>query len=119
MVMLVVPALLNTIFCELLLPTFTLPNAIVDGFAFRTELDVTPVPVMAIAWGELGALLAAEIPPIDTPALVGANVAVKGIDWPAFTVTGAVIPVIEYPAPAGARELIVSAAVPLLEIVTV
>jgi hypothetical protein len=119
MVMLVVPALVSTMFCELLLPTFTFPKAMLDGFALNTEAVETPVPAKAIDCGELTALLVAPTLPIEAPALVGANVAVKGIDWPALTVIGAVIPVIEYPAPATERVLIVSGAVPLLEIVTV
>jgi len=117
--MLVVPALVNKTFCEALLPTFTFPKAMVDGLAFNTDVEATAVPVMAIDCGELTALLVTETPPLDTPATVGANVTVKGVDCPAFTVTGPVTPFIENPVPEAPIALIVSGAVPLLEIATV
>jgi hypothetical protein len=113
-----VPALVSEIFCEALPPTLTLPKAMVDGFAFNIVVVPMPVPVRPTDCGELGALLLKDILPDALPVTVGANFAVNDAVCPAFTVTGAGRPLIEYPVPEADIELIVSVAFPVLEIVT-
>jgi hypothetical protein len=106
-------------FCEEFPPTFTLPNAITPGFTARTIDPAAPVPVRARDWGEFGAFEVNETFPEESPAVVGANFAVNVAVCPAFTVTGAARPLIEYPVPEADTALIVSAMFPLLDIVTV
>jgi len=77
-----------------------------------------PVPVKAIVCGEFGALLVIATPPVELPATVGANFAVKERDCPGLTVLGTVIPLIEYPDPEADAELIESGPFPELDTVT-
>lgn len=113
-----VPALVNETFCEELLPTFTLPKAMLAGLAFSSVVAAIPVPVRPIDCGEFGALLLKDMAPDALPVTVGANFAVNEAVCPAFTVAGAGRPLIEYPAPVADIELIVSGAFPVLDIVT-
>ena len=43
-----VPPLVNVMFCEELLPTFTLPKAKLDGLAVNSVVEARPVPVRPI-----------------------------------------------------------------------
>jgi hypothetical protein len=68
-VTLALPEFVNVTVCEFVCPVVTLPNDIVLGEAVSVE-DV-PVPLSAIAIGELGALLTTEMLPVELPEVVG------------------------------------------------
>lgn len=81
---------------------------------------VTPVPEMARAVGEPDALLVKEILPVSAAATVGANFTLKVVEPPAFTLTGAVSPlIVKSGDPLKVACEIVSVALPGLETVTV
>jgi hypothetical protein len=88
----VFPVFLSKMLCELLLPTTTLLNVADAGVADATAWR--PVPDKAIVAGEFGALLLIEILPAGAPALVGVNVAVKVVFWPAVRILPAAKPLI-------------------------
>ncbi len=59
-----------------------------------------------------------EMPPEALPAVVGANLALKVVFWPALRVIGAVIPLKLKPVPEGLAAEIVMLAVPVFVNVT-
>src|SRR5207248_961245 len=89
-----VPPLLSTIFCELLLPVIMFPKLTLDGFGVScgSAVGEAPVPVSAIALGELPALLAAVTVPLNVPAAPGAKVIVRLVLCPPATVAGRIVP---------------------------
>ncbi len=68
-----VPVLFSVTFCVALLPTVTLPNAMLDGVAVNEAL--TPVPESDTIAGELLALLTTEMVPVILPVEAGENFA--------------------------------------------
>jgi hypothetical protein len=94
-----VPLFLSVTFFELVAPELTLPKAKLVGFADRTTVPATPVPVRATVEGEVGALLVIVMLPGRLPAVVGAKWAMKVVFAPAATVLGVASPVKLYPAP--------------------
>lgn len=87
-----VPPLVSTTFLELVVPALTLPKARLVGFADRTTVPETPVPVRAIVEGEVGALLVIVMVAGRLPAVVGAKVALKVALAPAAIVLGVANP---------------------------
>ena len=63
--------------CKALLPTFTLPKAMLAGFTLSPGVAESPVPEREIEVGEFGALLTSEMLPITLPATAGAKRTVK------------------------------------------
>jgi hypothetical protein len=91
------PVLFNVMVCEPLLPTTTLPNATLDGFADKP--GCTPVPVIGIVIGDPGALLVIEMFPAGLPVAAGVNFAVN-VEFPPEPIEiGRVNPLTEYPVP--------------------
>jgi hypothetical protein len=108
--------LFNVIVCEPLLPTTTFPNATLVGFADRE--DCTPVPVIAIAVGDVDALLVIEMLPAGLPVAAGANFAENVEFAPPAIVMGSVNPLTEYPVPEAVSAEIVRVAFPgLLKVI--
>ena len=77
------------------------------------------VPFNATSVGEFGVLLVTVTLPASLPAALGANCTVKLVLAPAASVIGSVDPLIVYPVPEITAELIVAAALPVLESVIV
>ena len=98
-VTLVVPLFVSVIDCVLLLPTPTLPNAKLPGFATRAVFAATPLPEMARVCGEFGALSANTMLPVVPPAVAGVNVTLKEALCPAPRVAGNARPLIPNPLP--------------------
>ncbi len=96
-----------------MLPTATLPNATLPGFAFKVEEVATPVPTMLTVCGEPGALSVNVILPVPAPAVVGANCALKETLCPAVNVVGKESPLIPNPVPSTVAMLIVRLEFPL------
>jgi len=69
------------------------------GLAERFKTGATPVPLIGILVGELGALLTGESVAATLPVVVGVNFTVNALDWPAATVSGKFNPVRAKPAP--------------------
>lgn len=117
MVTLVVPAFCSLIVCEFVVPTITLVNVADAGVAVMP--DCTPVPVMDTVVTAGVALLVREIVPLERPATVGANTALKFALEPAPTEIGSVNPLTEYPVPDAESAVTVSVAFPRLLIVMI
>lgn len=94
-----VPALVSVTVCVPLLPTETFPKATLAGLIVSCGCVAVPDPLKAIESGELGALLTIEMLPVALPAEVGENLAVNDVLCPAFSVNGAVRPVMLNPVP--------------------
>jgi hypothetical protein len=94
-----VPAFVSVTVCVPLLPTETLPKATLAGLIVSCGCVAVPAPFKAIESGELGALLTIEMLPVALPAVVGENLAVNDALCPAFSVNGAVRPVMLNPVP--------------------
>lgn len=94
------------------LPTDTLPKATLAGLIVSWGSVAVPDPDKAIESGELGALLTIEMPPVALPAAVGENLAVNDVLCPAFSVNGAVSPVMLNPVPDALPAEIATLAVP-------
>ena len=90
-VTLAVPMLWRSTGRVLLIPSITLPKAVVLGL--MDSRSVAPVPDNDTLAGELVALLTTEMLPVALPATVGANVTVKDVVWPAARVRGIERPV--------------------------
>ncbi len=80
------------------LPTFTLPNPRLVGFALSAPA-VTPVPESDIVRLGFGASEVIVTVPEAFPLVWGANVTVKVVLADAASVSGVVIPLMENPAP--------------------
>ncbi len=102
MLTLELPELVRVTVCgALLLPTVTFPKLRLVGLAVRRKVEVTPVPLNAMAEGELGASLTSERLPVMLPALAGAKATLKLVLCPALRVSGTVRPVMLKPFPEG------------------
>ena len=97
MVRLALPELVKVTLCEAVVPTRTLPMAMLVGVTVRPAW--TPPPESVIVAGELVALLTTEILPVTLPAAVGANVTLRVAVWLAAKVSGRVKPLVLNPAP--------------------
>ena len=103
---LVPPELVSVTDKLVLLPTCTLPNARLAGFAVSVPC-VTPVPVsgmLKLGFAPLEVMLTL---PLAAPLAVGEKCTVKDVLWPAFSVTGGASPLTLNPLPlAGAAEIV-------------
>jgi len=109
------PVLVRLALSKLLLPKFTLPKLRLVGFAVSRKVAVTPVPLRAIASGELGALLTSETAPVTLPAALGVKPTLNVALLPAAMVSGTVMPVRLKPLPDTVAWEIVTLAVPPLD----
>ena len=91
------PALVIVTVLGLLLPSVTVPNATGEGLS--EICGATPAPLKGRVFGELLALLVSVMLPDTFPVTVGANITVRIVEPPAFTVTGVVKPLSLNPAP--------------------
>ena len=107
------PLFVSVKLCELLLPTSTFPNAMLDELDPNSCVAATPVPESGIASGDPAALLTNEIDPETAPAPVGANAALNVVLPPAATVAGTVMPLMLKPVPVAVADVIVNAAFPV------
>jgi hypothetical protein len=89
-----------------LLPTWTLPNARLVGFAVSVP-GVTPVPESGMLRLGFEPLEVMVTLPLAAPLVVGANEIVNVVLWPAVNVRGRVSPLKLNPAPlAAAAEMV-------------
>jgi hypothetical protein len=79
---------------------------------------VPPVPESATTSGEFVALLTTVTLPARLPAIAGANVTLKEVDWPAARLSGRVIPLVLNPVPVALTCEMETLEFPVLEIVT-
>lgn len=79
---LVLPVFVSVTVCVLLLPRFTFPKLRVVVLAESCNAPATPVPLIAMVLGELGALLTNETLPVTAPALAGENATLKVVLCP-------------------------------------
>ena len=107
------PLFVSVTFCELLLPTATLPNAMPDVLALSDSVLATPVPESAIEVGELAALLTNETEPDAAPIPDGPNATVNVLLAPALIVAGTANPEMLNPAPDAVACEIVRLALPV------
>ena len=105
-----VPVFDNVTATDPLPPTGMFEKGTLAGFAVRTPC--VPVPATAIDTVGFEAVVEIVIIPEATPAVVGANWAVKDAVVPAAMVCPALIPVALKPAPVKVTWLIVTVAVP-------
>lgn len=112
------PVFVSVTFCDVLVPTATVPNVRFDGDTLSEYVAAPPVPDNEIAVGEVGALLTTEIEPVTLELLAGLNTALNVADPPAGIVTGAVNPVVLNPLPVTENCEIVRLAFPGFEITT-
>lgn len=91
-VMLTFPVFVSVTPSALRLATNTLPKFRLVVLELSDGADAMPVPLVAIANGELGASLTTEIEPAAFPADVGANTTLKAAFWPAAMLIGSVRP---------------------------
>ncbi len=120
MLTLELPVSVSVTVCAALLPKFTLPKLRLVGFAVSRKVAVTPVPLRAIASGELGALLTSETAPVTPapvtlPAALGVKPTLNVALLPAAMVSGTVMPVRLKPLPDTVAWEIVTLAVPPLD----
>ncbi len=115
MLTLELPVSVSVTVCAALLPKFTLPKLRLVGFAVSRKVAVTPVPLRAIASGELGALLTSETAPVTLPAALGVKPTLNVALLPAAMVSGTVMPVRLKPLPDTVAWEIVTLAVPPLD----
>jgi hypothetical protein len=106
------PEFVNTMLCELLLPTTTLPKSRLLALELSNGDDATALPLVEIASGELGALFLNEIEPVTFPAALGANTTLNVALLPAAMLIGSVRPDVLKPAPATLALEIVTLVVP-------
>jgi hypothetical protein len=117
-VTLVLPPFMSVIVSEPLLPTTTLPKAILPGFELKVAFAATPVPDRVSTCGEPGKLSVKAMLPVAPPATVGVNCTVNEALWPALRVIGVVIPFMLNPVPETCARLMVRFAFPLFVNVT-
>jgi hypothetical protein len=114
MVTLEFPVLVKEEFKSLSLPTLTLPKLRLDVLKDSSCVPASPVPLNAIVYGELGALLVSEIEPVTAPAAPGANTTLNVVFELAGIVIGALRPEMLNPVPVTLACEITRLAVPLL-----
>ncbi len=100
MVIALLPAFVMVMLLEVELPAFTPGKLMLLGLAVSVTVAAVPVPLKETTLGEVGALLITLIDPVSTPAVVGANSALKVAFPPAATATGVANPLTLYPLPA-------------------
>ena len=114
------PELVRVSVLLLLAPTWTLPNAKLEGLGVSTP-GVTPSPVKlnttVLFFPKV--VVANETLPLKLPAPVGANVIVTEAELPAFRVKGMARLLIANPAPLSVAWLTVRSVPPLFASVTV
>jgi len=88
-----------TVCVALLLPTVTFPKLKDVGLAESVRIGATPVPLIGILVGELGALLTRESVAATLLEVVGVKFTVNALDPPAATVSGKFSPLRAKPAP--------------------
>jgi hypothetical protein len=101
MVRLVPPVLVRVSLSDFEVPTCTLPNARLVGFAVRAPC-VTPVPesgMLKLGFAPLEVILTL---PLAAPLVVGEKSTVNDVLWPAFNVKGKVSPLKLNPLPLAA-----------------
>jgi hypothetical protein len=106
------PAFVKTTPSELVLPVNTLPKSRLPTLAVSIGADVSALPLVEIANGELGASLAREIDPVTFPAELGANTMLNVVLCPGPMLMGTVKPEVLNPAPATLALEIVTLPVP-------
>jgi len=84
---------------ELLPLTFTLPKLRLVGLVPSRDVVATPVPLKAIASGELGALPTSDTLPERLPTPAGAKATLKFVLCPGLRVKGKVSPLVEKALP--------------------
>jgi hypothetical protein len=105
---------------ELLVPTFTLPNASNAGDAFRIATGVvTPVPVNETVLGDPLRLLAIVAAPVALPVVVGLKITLAVELAPGAMVSGNVIPLMLKAEPVIVIEDTTTLAVPVFVTMTV
>jgi hypothetical protein len=113
------PVFFRVVVSELLLFTSTFPKGRLEGVAVKIAVAAVPVPLRAIARGELGALLTSETDPLTLPALAGAKATLNVVFAPAAMVAGNERPDELNPVPVTFAAVIVTLALPLFDNVTV
>ena len=101
---------------EAVLPTLTFPKLTLAGFTARLNPAATPVPLKTMAEGGLEASLMRDKLPVEGPADLGSNCTLKAVALPALSVIGRGRPEAPKPAPEIFAAVIVTGAVPGLEI---
>ena len=101
---------------EAVLPTLTFPKLTLAGFTARLNPAATPAPLKAMAEGGLEASLTRDKLPVEGPADLGSNCTLKAVALPALSVIGRGSPEALKPAPEIFAAVIVTGAVPGLEI---
>jgi hypothetical protein len=107
-----VPVFVSLTLCVPLCPTITFPNVNADGATVKPVC--VPVPVMAIAKGELEASLTIVRLPAIAPADVGANLICTVLLWPTPIVPEGFPPITVKPAPVKVAPDIVTVPSPVL-----
>jgi hypothetical protein len=95
------------------LPTFSFPKLKLVGLSDNVKLDVVPLPLTGTTRGESVALLTIVRPPLEFPAVVGANFTVKFDVADAASVMGRDIPLRVNPDPVSVPCEIVRLALPV------
>ena len=113
MAILVAPLFVSEIDWVLLLPTVTLPNAKLPGFAFNVELAEVPVPARSSICGESGELLVNLMLPVIPCADGGVKLTIKDALWPAWSVEGSARPLIPKPPPETCARFTIRSTFPL------
>jgi hypothetical protein len=88
MVTLEFPEFVKVTLCVAEDPVFTFPKAMLVVLKASACIAATPVPLSAIAAGEVGALLTTLILPVAAPAAAGLNCTLKLPVWPDISVIG-------------------------------
>ena len=106
-----------TVCLLLVVPTVSLPKLTVVGLIVSCPAWGAPVPLRAMAVGEVGALLTNERLPDTLPDVVGAKLTVMAPDPPAAMLMGREMPTVPKLAPVTFIAVTESAALPVFEMV--
>jgi hypothetical protein len=106
------PVFVKTTPSELVLPVNTLPKSKFPTLAVSNGADVSAVPLVEIASGELGASLTREMDPVTFPAELGANTMLNVVLCPGPMLMGTVKPEVLNPVPTTLALEIVTRPVP-------
>jgi len=112
------PLFVSVTFCEFVLPTVTLPKFRIVGLAVNVSGATTPVPLSAIAVGDVGALLVNDRLPVTLPEVEGAKLTVIVVEPPAATVIGSGRLLVLKPDPVTFAAVMERFALPVFETVT-
>ena len=111
--------LVSVTLCEpLVVPMLSLPNARDVGLTESCGADATPLPLSAIAVGDVGALLATDKLPVTLPEVEGAKLTVIVPEPPAATVIGSDSPLVLKPDPVTFAAVMERVPLPVFETVT-